>query len=247
MIGGASLAAGLLVWWLVTVVSNVPSQTLPSPGRVANHGWLLATHGAIYNNFKTTFMEIIKGLAIGTAAGLILSVLFIRSRIIERVLMPLIVVAQVTPKISIAPLIVLWLGLGQQSKVALVALVTFYPIMVNVVARLRGLPESLDHLAKIVGLRGLRRVSRLELPYSFPAIIAGLRIGVLQAVTAAVIGELLGSSSGLGFLETQGEQNDDIKLVIVALALFCFLGWALYAAVGLIERRVTRRFGTATS
>ncbi len=130
--------------------------------------------------------------------------LFVRVKLVERLLMPIVVVVQAAPKISIAPLIVLWLGLGQQSKVTLVALVSFYPIMINMVTSLRGLPESLDHLARIVGLRGVRRALALEIPYSFPAIVAGLKVGVLQAVTATVIGELLTSSSGLGYLESQG-------------------------------------------
>jgi NitT/TauT family transport system permease protein len=243
LIGGASLVGAIAVWWLVVWIWSLPDHTLPSPNAIASHGYLLWTHGALWPNIKVTLYEILKGLVIGTALGLILAALFFRSRVAERLLMPVIVVAQVTPKISIAPLIVLWLGLGQQSKVALVALVSFYPIMVNVVTRLRGLPQSLDHLATIVGLRGIRRALRLELPYSFPAIIAGLKVGVLAAVTAAVIGELLGSNAGLGFLESQGEQNDDMKLVIIALILFCLLGWALYAIVSAVERRVTKRFG----
>jgi len=88
----------------------------------------------------------------------------------------------------------------------------------------------------------LRRAARIELPFTLPAFASGLGIGLLAGVTAAVIGEFIGATAGLGFLEKQGQDNDDVALVIVALLMLSLIGWALFQAVRIAERLLTRRY-----
>lgn len=242
-VGAVSLAAGLALWWLVTTVFDVPAYRLPAPQAVARHGWDLGRDGALTVHIEQTLAEVVQGVLIGSAVGVVLAIVFARLRWVERVLMPLIVVAQVTPKISIAPLIVLWLGLGIGSKIALVALVSFYPVLINMTARLRSIPTGVDDLARLLKIGPVKRAIKIDLPFSLPGIAVGLRLGILQAVTAAVIGEFIGAQAGLGYLEKQAQDNDDIRLVIVSLALLCLLAWALYALVGVAERKLSARFG----
>ncbi len=88
----------------------------------------------------------------------------------------------------------------------------------------------------------VRRAFRIEFPFSLPALAAGLKLGLLQGVTAAVIGEFIGAKAGLGYLEKQGQDNADIRLVIITLMLLALIGYLLYAVVTLIEKRIVRRF-----
>lgn len=244
LIGTVSLAAGLVLWWLATTSLHIPAYKLPSPGAVAGRGWALAQDGALTVHIEQTLAEVVQGVLIGSLIGIVLAITFVRLRWVERVLMPLIIVAQVTPKISVAPLIVLWLGLGIGSKVTLVALVSFYPVLINMVTRLRSVPTGVDDLARLLKIGPWKRAIKIDLPFSLPAIAVGLRLGILQALTAAVIGEFIGAQAGLGYLEKQAQDNDDIRLVIVSLGLLCLLAWALYALVGLVERKLSARFGT---
>ncbi|MGI5204759.1 ABC transporter permease [Spirillospora sp. CA-108201] len=243
LVGALSLAAGVVLWWFVTVAFGIPAYRLPTPGAVASHGWALAQDGALTLHLEQTLAEVVQGVLLGSALGVVLAMLFVRVPLAERVLMPLIVIAQVTPKISIAPLIVLWLGLGIGSKIALITLVSFYPVLINMTMRLRSIPTGVDDLARLLKIGPVARAVKIDLPYSLPAIAVGLRLGVLQAVTAAVIGEFIGAEAGLGYLERQAQDNDDIRLVIVSLGLLCLLAWLLYTVVGLVERKLSNRFG----
>ncbi|WP_440902062.1 ABC transporter permease [Actinosynnema sp.] len=240
--GLVSLAVGIAAWWTAASLPVVPDYVLPSPGELVSRAVTLFRGGGLGVHLAQTLAEVLQGVLIGTVAGVLLAVLFVRLRWLEKLLMPVIVVVQVTPKISIAPLIVLWLGLGIGSKITLIALVTFYPILVNVVAKLRGMPTAFDDLSVVLGMSGARRARVLQLPFALPALLAGLRVGVLQAVTAAVIGEFIGAQAGLGYLEKQAQDNDDIQVVFITLILLCLIGWVLYAVVDLVERQVKARF-----
>ncbi|ASO21990.1 NitT/TauT family transport system permease protein [Actinoalloteichus hoggarensis] len=243
LVGALSLAGGVALWWLIAAFSGVPDHMLPTPGALLTRTVSLWQTGGLAIHLLETLAEVLQGVVIGGVIGVLIAVLFVRVAWVERLLMPVIVVVQVTPKISIAPLIVLWLGLGIGSKITLIALVTFYPILITMVSRLRGMSESLHDLADVLDIGGARRLLTIELPYSLPAIAAGLRVGVLQAVTAAVIGEFIGATAGLGYLEKQAQDNDDVQVVMICLILLCLIGWLLYSLVGLLERRLTRRFG----
>lgn len=242
LVGGASLAAGLGLWWALAEFAGIPAYVLPTPGEVVDRAVGLLSSGSLQLHTAQTVAEVLQGAAIGVVIGIVLAMLFHHVSPVQRLLMPLIVIAQVTPKISIAPLIVLWIGLGIASKITLVALVVFYPILINMLARLDSMPSTMRDLAKITGMGPVRRAFKIEFPYALPALAAGLKIGLLAGVTAAVIGEFIGAQAGLGYLEKQGQDNADISLVMVSLAVLSLLGYVLWAIVGFIEKRVVRRF-----
>lgn len=242
VVGALSLAAGFAAWWALATFSQIPSYVLPSPGEVWDVGTQMWARGSLQTHTLQTLAEIGQGSAIGVTSGIVLSILFTKIPLVERLLMPVVVVLQVTPKISIAPLIVLWLGLGIGSKVALVALVTFYPVLINLVSRLQGLPSTYVDLAEILNMSTVKKAFAIDFPYAMPALMTGLKLGVLQAVTAAVIGEYIGATAGLGFLQKQAQDNDQVSVVLLALFILCLLGWGLYAVIGFIEARTKRRF-----
>src|SRR5699024_7631931 len=190
----------------------IPSYVLPTPQAVADAGARMWSSGSLQTHTLQTLAEIGQGAAIGVTVGIVLAILFLKVPLVERLLMPIIIVLQVTPKISIAPLIILWLGLGIGSKIALVALVTFYPVLINLVARLRGIPSTYQDLASVLNMSVVKKTIAIDFPYAMPALMTGLKIGALQAVTAAVIGEYIGATAGLGFLQKQAQDNDQVTV-----------------------------------
>jgi NitT/TauT family transport system permease protein len=242
LVGAASLAAGFAAWWLLAEFGGLPSYVLPSPAEVIARALTLIQSGSLQLNSAQTLAEVLQGALIGGLLGGILAMVFHHVGWLRRLLLPIVVVLQVTPKISIAPLLILWIGLGIGSKITLVALVVFYPVLITVLARLDAVPTAMYDLARILNMSPLRRALRIELPFSLPAFASGLGIGLLAGVTAAVIGEFIGATAGLGYLEKQGQDNDDVALVIVALAALSLIGWALFQTVSLAERLLTRRY-----
>ena len=241
-LGGASLALGFVVWYLISHYAGLPSYVLPTPGEVLVKATGLWKGGVIQIHFAQTMAEIIQGAALGLLLGIIVALTFHRARRIRRLSMPVVFVMQVIPKISIAPLLVLWMGLGIASKITLVTLAVFFPVMINLLNRLESIPTSVRDLAKVLGFGPIRRAFQIEIPFTLPGLVAGLKLGLLGAVTASVIAEFIGASAGLGYLERQGQDNADISTVFISLGLLSLIGLVFYVIVVLFERRLSRRY-----
>ena len=233
-----SLAAFILLWWGLVAVFNVPAYLVPSPGELADKAWFLATEAGLLSHIPVTLVEIVAGFVIGVVAGVATAVLFTRLPTVEVVLNPLIIFVQTAPKIAIAPLLLLWLGLGATPKIVLVAIVVFFPVLSNMLSALRSIDPNLLALARILRMGPVARFRRIELPQSLPLVFTGMKVGVTLAVTAAVIGELMGARAGLGYLLSLGQETADVGLVLVAVILLSLIGYALYLLLGIAERRL---------
>lgn len=233
-----SLAGFVLAWWGLVVLFDVPSYLVPSPLELAEKFWFLTTQAGLFSHVPVTVMEIVVGFIAGTVIGIAAAVLFTRFPMVEVVLNPLIIFIQTAPKIAIAPLLLLWLGLGATPKIVLVAIVAFFPVLSNMLSALRSIDPNYGALARILKMNAFQRLWRIELPQSLPLLFAGMKVGVTLAVTAAVIGELMGARAGLGYLLSLGQETADVALVLVAVLLLSLIGYLLYAALGLAERRL---------
>jgi NitT/TauT family transport system permease protein len=242
LIGAASLGLGFLAWYLLARFGGLPAYVLPSPAEVTRRFSNLWSGGVLQLHTAQTVAEILQGAVIGFALGVIVAISFSKIGWLRRLFIPVLLVIQVTPKISIAPLLVLWMGLGITSKITLVTIAVFFPVMINMLNRLDSIPTNLGDLATILGFGPLRRALQIEIPFTLPGLAAGLKLGLLGGVTAAVVGEFIGSSAGLGYLERQGQDNADISVVFITLGLLALIGLIFYGIVGLVERRLTRRY-----
>jgi NitT/TauT family transport system permease protein len=196
----------IALWWLAVALLGVPEYLVPAPPALAEKFWFLTTQAGLFRHIPVTLMEIVTGFIIGTGAGIAMAVLFVRVPLIEIVLDPVIIFVQTAPKIAIAPLLLLWLGLGATPKIALVAIVTFFPVLSNMLGALRSIDPNLLALAKVLRLHGWRRLWRIELPQALPLLFTGMKVGITLAVTAAVIGELMGARAGLGYCSASGRK-----------------------------------------
>ena len=234
------LAAFLLLWSAALALFSVPDYLVPSPYQLLEKTWFLVTRAGLLWHIPVTVIEIVAGYVIGVLIGIAAALVFYRAPVVEDILNPLIVFIQTAPKIAIAPLLLLWLGLDMTPKVVLVAIVTFFPILATMLSALRSMPPMLDELARILHLTPLQRIWRLELPQALPLLFSGLKVAATLAVTAAVIGELMGARAGLGYLLSLGQETSDTQLVLVSVLILSLLGYLLYLAIQAAERRLLR-------
>ncbi len=237
LLGAASLLLGLLAWWLAAQTAGLPAFILPSPGQVWLRFLSSVADGSLLANTAATLLEVLLGLALGVSLATILGYLVAKSRALERVLSPYLVASQAVPLVAIAPLLVIWFGPGIFSKILICALIVFFPVLVNTVVGVRAVPPALNDL--MLSLRASRGqiLTKLEIPAALPVFLGGLRIGATLSVIGAVVGELVGSDSGLGFLINVGRGQYDTALVFVAVFMLILLALLLYGIVAWVESR----------
>jgi NitT/TauT family transport system permease protein len=233
-----SLAAGLLGWWLVSRYAGLPTFILPTPGQVAVRFWESMLDGSLPINALATLTEILIGLLAGTAAAVVLGYFIARSRLFERLVAPYLVASQAIPIVAIAPLLVIWFGPGIFSKVLICALIVFFPVLVNTVVGLRAVPPPLHDLMRSLRASRGQVLRMLEVPAAMPVLLGGLRIGATLSVIGAVVGELVGSDQGLGFLINVARGQYDTALVFVAVFTLIAMALALYGLVSFLEKKL---------
>jgi len=235
----ASLAAFVIAWQLVVLVSGLQSFILPGPLTVAQRFVKAWTDGTMWPHVAQTLVEILLGFAIGATIALAVGVLLARSRLAERLLSPYLVAAQATPVLALAPLIVLWFGNGLPSKLVITTLIVFFPVAVATMVGIRSVDPRLLEMARSFRATGWQTIARVEVPAALPAILGGMRVGVTLAVIGAIVGEWAGGEKGLGVLINIARASlFDTPLMFAALAQLALIGVTLYLVMVLIERRL---------
>jgi putative hydroxymethylpyrimidine transport system permease protein len=226
----------LLAWEALTWATGVPGYVLPPPSRVAVV--MVERFDLLIEQAAWTAAEMILGLVLGLILGAALAVVFAASAGWRRWALPLVIVSQAIPVIAIAPLLVLWLGYGMASKVAMAALVIFFPVVSTLYDGLRRTEQGWLDLAHTMDAGSGAVLLQIRLPAALPAFASGARIAAAVAPIGAVIGEWVGASAGLGFLMTQSLARGQTPLAFAALVLLCLLGLALYYATDWAARRL---------
>jgi NitT/TauT family transport system permease protein len=237
LLGLASLLAGLFAWWLIARTAGLPAFILPSPGSVWLRFITAVSDGSLAFHSGATLREIVLGLMMGVVLATIIGYAVAKSRPLERMLSPYLVASQAVPLVAIAPLLVIWFGPGMFSKVLICAMIVFFPVLVNTIVGVRAVPAALHDLMRSLGARREQILLKLEVPAALPVFLGGLRIGATLSVIGAVVGELVGSDRGLGFLINVGRGQYDTALVFVAVFVLIALALALYGVVAWMESR----------
>jgi ABC-type nitrate/sulfonate/bicarbonate transport system permease component len=224
----------IALWQLYVSVSGIPESSLPEPTRIASA--LYDIRSLLLENGWSTVEEILLGLAIAVVLGTSCAALIASFRLVERAVYPWLVVSQTIPIVALAPIFVIWTGFDIRPKVMVIALMGFFPIAVNTVDGLRSTDPELLHMLRSLDAGRWQRFRIAQLPSALPFFFSGLKLSAVFAVTAAVVAELVGSSSGLGYLIlTFNEQaaTADMFATVVVLAL---IGIVLFFSVICIER-----------
>ncbi len=238
----ASLAAFLLAWKVLVVLTTAPDYILPAPEVVAARAIRAIGSGVLFEHTAVTVTEIVLGFSAGGIAALLVGTALGKSVAVERILSPYIVAAQSVPILALAPLLDIWFGGGLLARVVVCALIVFFPIAVATMVGIRSTDPLLVELFRSLGATRGQLTIRLELPSALPVIFGGLRVGVTLAVIGAVVAEWAGASSGLGILINIANQGlFDTPLMFVALATLAVIGLSGHGLVVMAERRLIPR------
>src|SRR3954470_20389710 len=224
----------VVAWDLTIRLFKIPPYQIPAPGDVVVVLWndwpeLMA------QAWPTTYATIC-GFLLSAVFGIPVAMLIAGSRTVESYVYPLLVFSQSVPKIAIAPLFVVWFGFGIVPKVIAAFLLGFFPVVVSAVQGFKSVDPDMVDLARAMQGSRFAVFRAVNLPHAMPAIFAGLKVSVTLAVVGAVVGEFVGSNSGIGYLLQIANGNFDLPLMFAALTVLSAIGVLLFVAVDVVER-----------
>ncbi|MNV47605.1 putative aliphatic sulfonates transport permease protein SsuC [compost metagenome] len=193
--------------------------------------------GGLAHHLGVSLGRAFLGFLIGGAAGLLLGVLNGLFRSAEYLLDPGIQVLRLVPHLAIAPLIILWFGFGEVSKVAIILSGSFFPLYINTFLGIRHSDPKLQEVGRVLGFTPFQRLRRLILPSALPNILLGVRLSLGVAWIGLVVAELIGSQSGVGFLINEAKQNSNTPVIFVGILIFAVIGKLIDSLVRLLERK----------
>lgn len=225
----------LLLWQLLVTLTGAPPYILPGPLPVGHA--LIDKFPVLLSHLGTTLTEILLGLALGTVLGTGAALVMILSPLLKRWMLPVLVVSQAIPVFALAPILVLWLGYGMASKVAMAVLIIFFPVASSFYSGMQRTEPDLLELARIMGAGPFAVLRTIIIPSALPAFAAGLRVATAVAPIGAVVGEWVGSSAGLGFYMLHANARMQIDVMFAALTVLAVTSLTIYF---LIDRLLDR-------
>ena len=237
------IALLILVWHASVMAFNLPLAVLPKPMQVLDA--TLANWRLVVSEGWITLLESLYGFVLAFVLGVPLAVAIAGSRTLNLMFYPLLIATQSLPKVALAPLILVWLGIGMESKLAIAWLVAFFPIVVDTATGLRNTPAEFLDLATAVRASAFQTFWKIRFPAALPFVISGSKVAITLAVIGAVIGEFIGSNEGLGNLLLVANSQVNTPLAFACLIGLAVIGIGLYAAVALVELGLKPWFGAA--
>ncbi len=235
LLAPALLALGLLALWEVLgTLAHIPAVILPRPsriGRLIAERWpLLLKHA--YPTAVQSILGFLYAVVIGVGLGILVSF----SRWFREAVYPLIIAFQVVPKVALAPVFILWFGLGGTSRLVLAFFIAFFPMVVNTITGLDSVDPTMVRMARAFHATRFATFWKIQLPHALPYIFGGLKVSVTFAVIGIVVAEFVTAQEGLGYLIVFSEGNLDTPLMMGALVVLALLGILLYGAVVALEK-----------
>ncbi|MET8307889.1 MULTISPECIES: ABC transporter permease [unclassified Micromonospora] len=228
----------VLAWEYGVQVFGVDEYVLPRPTQIVDALWLQLNDDLFWGHLWVTTQESLVGFAIGVGAAVLLGTFISQIKIVEATLMPYIVAFQTVPKVALAPLFVVWFGFGLTSKIVMAAVISFFPMLVNVIEGLRAADADKIQMLTVFGANKMQIFRMVRLPSALPFIFAGLDIGIVFAILGAVVGEFIGAKEGLGYLLLQTNYNFDIAGMFAVLVVLSVMGLLAHFVIRLIQRKV---------
>jgi NitT/TauT family transport system permease protein len=223
----------LLVWQLVVIFYQMPAYLLPTPTHIAqvfiarlpellNHGWV-------------TVYEMIAGYALAVAVAIPLAIAVTSSRAFDQLVMPTMLFFQIVPKVAIAPLFLVWFGVGATPKILIAFLISFFPIMIDAAVGLRSMSPEMHDLARSMGATRMQVFAQFRLPTSLPYLFTGLKVAATLAIAGTVVGEFVGADQGLGYLLLVTNSNLETPMMFATIVALTAIGFVSYYLVELLE------------
>ncbi|MFF3447407.1 ABC transporter permease [Streptomyces sp. NPDC002667] len=228
----------LALWALASAAGQLDPGAIPAPWTVLRTTGHLWTDGTLPTDVLTSLERAGYGFAIGLAAGVVLALASGLSRIGEALIDGTVQLNRAIPTLGLIPLFILWLGIGETFKIAIIAIVVYIPIYLNLHSALSGIDHRFVELAEVQGLSRLRFVREIVIPGALPGFFVGLRLGVTASWLSLVVLEQINATSGLGYMMFQAQNYGRTDIILVGLLIYGIFGLVSDSAVRLVERKV---------
>ncbi|TYB61864.1 ABC transporter permease [Nonomuraea sp. PA05] len=235
--GIAGLGVALLVLWEFVAPLVVERRYVSAPSEVAVRLTELVVDGELWGHIRVTLVEAGLGYLIGVAVGLAAALVLVAVPVLDEIAGPFLAAFYSIPKIALAPMFIMWFGLGLLPKVLLAALMVFLIVLSNTVAGVRGIEPGLVEVSRVMGARGARLVRTVILPGAAPAVVASIRLTFSRAMVGAVLGEFIAATQGLGFLIVRSSRQFETATVFAGIVVVAVLVMLVNAVVRAVEAR----------
>ncbi|NGO78720.1 ABC transporter permease [Streptomyces sp. YC504] len=230
----ALLLACFVAWWVIAALELVEPYLVPSPGKTFEV--IVDKPDYLWQHSWVTTYETLIGFVVAVAIGVFAAVIMVYSSTVEKTLYPILLFAQVVPKIAIAPLFVVWLGFGMAPKIVIAVLIAFFPVVISMVTGLKAVDPEMLQLSSTMGAKPWQTFVKIRFPASLPHLFSGLKVAVTLAVTGAVVGEFVGANEGLGYVILQANGNLDTPMLFAGLLVMSLIGVVLFVIVEIAEK-----------
>jgi NitT/TauT family transport system permease protein len=235
-----SLVVLLLAWETLVDLYRVPPAILPPPSQVGRV--LVTAHALFLEHTWPTTMETLLGFLLGAGVGIAFAIAITYSPVVREAIYPLLVILQITPKVALAPLFVVWLGIGSSSRLVFALFISFFPITIAAATGLTHVDRYMLRLARSLTATEWQVFTNIRIPSALPHIFAGLKVGVTLALIGVIVGEFITAQAGLGYLIIFASSRAETAAILAAITVLCVIGLVLYALVALAERAVLGRY-----
>ncbi|WMS40953.1 ABC transporter permease [Acuticoccus sp. MNP-M23] len=232
-----TFAALIGFWWLSIELFEIPPYLLPTPGAVFDR--LISDAPLLWRNTQVTLTEIIFGFALTIVGAIPLGLFIALSPLARQIVYPPVMLLQLVPKIAVAPLFLVWLGFGMESKIVLTILMTFFPLLIASISAFQILDTRYLYLTKSMGASTLQTFRFLRFPAALPVIFSGIKASATIAATAAIVAEFVGANKGLGYVLLKGTSTLDLDLTFAVLVVLTVIGLVINYLVEFSEWLLT--------
>jgi NitT/TauT family transport system permease protein len=231
----------LVAWEIICRVARISPELLPPPLAV----WKVLTGNPqiLIDQSIPTTIEVVVGFVIATAVGVLLAIAITFSVVVREALYPNIVMFQVIPKIALAPLFIVWLGVGSRSCIVVAVFIAFFPVVVSTATGLVSVKPDVLQLCRSLTATQWQMFRLARFPYAMPYIFAGMKVAVTMAIIGVVVGEFITAQAGLGYIIMFASSAGETATVLAAVVVLCAIGLVLYGLVGIGELLVGRWYG----
>jgi NitT/TauT family transport system permease protein len=226
----------LLAWQAISVFGHISPAILPPPTMVLDQ--LVENFPLVMRDTCPTTIETLAAFLISIPLGIVLAALIVYSTLAQQALYPNIVFFQLIPKIALAPLFIVWLGIGPSARITFSVFICFFPILIATAAGLRSVETNMLRLCRSLRMSEWQILVRIRFPTSAPYIFSGMKVSVTLAIIGVVVGEFIASEQGLGYLILFASSREQTDLALACIAVLCVVGLLLYGLVVLAEKAV---------
>lgn len=232
-------ASVVLLWWFATNFTQTPESILPKISTVGKSFCNMLQDGSLAADLRVSLLRVVEGYIVAALLGIVLGTLMGISDTAKKIFQPTVTTIRQIPIMAWIPLLILWCGIGELSKIVIIVLAAFFPILVNTQAGISGTPLEYIEVARLYKLSGIKTFTRVYLPHALPHIQTGLKLGLGVSWMAVVAAELIASTSGIGYKMSYARTLMESDVVIICMIVIGLIGIIMDKLVGLLFDSLT--------